>query len=87
MTLNISVPDGAGTDLGRVQIQVIYYETSGIEFIIGGGVDDDDDTTNDDICIADLHLEEAGSRTHQQAACTADEIEDERCLRPPRRIG
>ena len=33
MTLNISVPDAAGA---AVQIQVIYYETSGIEFILGG---------------------------------------------------
>ena len=73
MTLNISVPDA--TD-ARVQIQVIYYETSGIEFMIGGGTDDSNDTTDDDICIADLHLEDAGSRTHQQAACTSDEIDD-----------
>ena len=69
MTLNISVPDAANAG---VQLQVIYYETSGIEFIIGGGTSE-----TGDICIADLHLEEAGSRTHQQAACTADEIEDD----------
>ena len=77
MTLNISVPDGAANSPGMVQLQVIYYETSGIEFIIGGGTDDDDASTDDDVCIADLHLEEAGSRTHQQAACTADEIDDD----------
>ena len=33
MTLNISVPDAQDA---AVQIQVIYYETSGIEFILGG---------------------------------------------------
>ena len=70
MTLNISVPDGAAGSSGMVQLQVIYYETSGTEFIIGGGADDVD------VCKEDLHLEEAGSRTHQQAACTADEVED-----------
>ena len=75
MTLNISVPDTAGDDDG-VQLQVIYYETSGIEFMIGGGADDGVATTDDDICIPDLHLEAAGSRTHQQAACIQDEIDD-----------
>ena len=46
MTLNISVPDAAGSDEG-VQIQVIYYETSGIEYIQGGDpcFDDPDNTT------------------------------------------
>ena len=72
MTLNISVPDGRENTSGMVQLQVIYYETSGIEFIIGGGTSE-----TGDICIADLHLEEAGSRTHQQATCTADEIDDD----------
>ncbi len=67
MTLNISVPDATGA---AVQIQVIYYETSGIEFIIGGG------SGENDVCIPNLHLEDAGSRTHQQAACTGDEIDD-----------
>ncbi len=67
MTVNVSVPDSTGA---AVQIQVIYYETSGREFIIGGGT-----AANGDTCIENLHLEPAGSRTHQQAACTADEIE------------
>ena len=71
MTLNISVPDGEGNTSGMVQLQVIYYETSGFEFIIGGGTSE-----TGDICIADLHLVEAGSRTHQQAACTGDEVDD-----------
>lgn len=71
MTVNVSVPDETAA---RVLVQVIYYETSGFEFIIGGGMKDDPDGI-DDICIPNLHLEMAGSRTHQQAACTADEIE------------
>ena len=46
MTLNISVPDAAGTGEG-VQLQVIYYETSGIEYIQGGDkcFDDPDNTS------------------------------------------
>ena len=46
MTLNISVPDTAEADEG-VQIQVIYYETSGIEFILGG-----------EPCVDDPHLKD-----------------------------
>ena len=70
MTLNISVPDATGSD---VQIQVIYYETSGIEYIQGGDkcFDDPDDTEAlenpaDDEAIA------AGGAV--QAACTSNEI-------------
>ncbi len=71
MTLNISVPDAAGA---QVQIQVIYYETSGIEFIKGGGT-----KATGDICVEDLHLKIADDekRVFQQAACTVDEIGDE----------
>ena len=42
MTLNISVPDA---DNAAVQLQVIYYETSGIEFILGG-----------ETCVDDPHI-------------------------------
>lgn len=66
MTLNISVPDATGA---AVQLQVIYYETSGTEFIIGGG------SGKTDVCVPDLHLQ-TDERVFQQAACTADEIGD-----------
>ena len=39
MTLNISVPDAA---TAAVEIQVIYYETSGIEYILGGELCEED---------------------------------------------
>ena len=57
--LNVSVPSG-----GYVQLQLIYYETSGIEYIQGGVqcVDDPDSSTN------------SGDVTKSaQAECTADE--------------
>ena len=74
MTLNISVPDGAANSPGMVQLQVIYYETSGFEFIIGGG-----SAETGDICVEGLHLKtaEGEERIFQQAACTADEIDDD----------
>ena len=59
MKLNISVPDG-----GSVELQLIYYETSGVEYIQGGVqcVDDPDATaTRKDVKI------------FNQAECTADE--------------
>ena len=64
MTLNISVPDTAGANEG-VQIQVIYYETSGIEFILGG-----------EPCVDDPHLSD-DAREFATAACTSDETEAE----------
>ncbi len=64
MTLNISVPDSAGANQG-VQIQVIYYETSGIEFILGG-----------EPCVDDPHLSD-DAREFATAACTSDETEAE----------
>ncbi len=69
MTLNISVPDAAGSD---VQIQVIYYETSGIEYILGGDkcFDDPDDTV-DDTETTDVDEKRRASR---QAACTSGEV-------------
>ena len=67
MTLNISVPDAANA---AVQIQVIYYETSGIEFILGG-----------ERCVDDPHLKIADTdeekRQFATAACTSDETEAE----------
>ena len=70
MTLNISVPDAAATDEG-VQLQVIYYETSGIEYIQGGDkcFDDPDDTK--DVDTTDVNEMQ---RASQQAACTSGEI-------------
>ena len=62
MTLNISVPDAQDA---AVQIQVIYYETSGIEFILGG-----------ESCVDDPHLE-TDPRLFATAACTSDETEAE----------
>ena len=63
MTLNISVPDAQNA---AVQIQVIYYETSGIEFILGG-----------ETCVDDPHLstEPGEEREFATAACTSDETE------------
>ena len=66
MTLNISVPDA--TD-AAVEIQVIYYETSGIEYILGGEVCEED-PDGDETVLPQL-------RALAQAACTSDEIEGE----------
>ena len=63
MTLNISVPDA---DNAAVQIQVIYYETSGIEYILGG-----------ELCEEDPDSDPTDLRALAQAACTSDEIEGE----------
>lgn len=67
MTLNISVPDPAGASGQAVQIQLIYYQTSGIEFIQGG-----DETAK---CTANPHLSD-DDRIKMQAACSSDEIKD-----------
>ncbi len=67
MTLNVSVPDPAGATGEAVQIQLIYYQTSGIEFIQGG------DTTA--VCTENPHLDD-DPRIQAQAACTSDEIKD-----------
>ena len=66
MTLNISVPDGASGSSGEVQIQVIYYETSGIEYIQGG-----------EKCYPDPDSDPTDLRALAQAACTSGEIDDE----------
>ena len=66
MTLNISVPDGASGSPGMVQIQVIYYETSGIEYIQGG-----------EKCYPDPDGDSTDLRALAQAACTSGEIDDE----------
>ena len=75
MTLNISVPDAASADEG-VQIQVIYYETSGIEYIQGGDkCFDDPDNTSGLLTDADLTASggSAIARAAVQAACTSAE--------------
>ena len=65
--LNISVPDATGSD---VQVQVIYYETSGFEYIQGGDpCFDDPDNTAGLLTDADEI-----ARAAVQAACTSGEI-------------
>ena len=71
MVLQINVPDSAGADQG-VQLQMIYYETSGIEYIQGGDkCFDDPDNTTDKTETADVN---EADRAMVQAACTADEV-------------
>ena len=67
MTLNISVPDGASGSSGMVQLQVIYYETSGIEYILGGEVCEEDPDGDETVLPA--------LRALAQAACTSGEID------------
>ena len=66
--LQVNVPDTADTGQG-VQLQLIYYETSGIEYIQG-----------EDKCFDDPDNREANGnladRALVQAACTSDEIGD-----------
>lgn len=64
MVLQVNVPDPA---TAVVQLQVIYYETSGVEYIQGGDkcFDDPDDTPAPDT-----------ARAMVQAACTSTEIGD-----------
>ena len=57
-----------------VQLQVIYYETSGEEYMQGGDkCFADPDDTADDTDTADVNEK---ARAMLQAACTSDEIED-----------
>ena len=74
MTLNISVPDAQGA---MVDLQVIYYETSGVEYIQGGDkcFPDPDDTADDTSATAPEDVNEM-YRALAQAACTSDEISD-----------
>ena len=69
MTLNISVP---AADESMVQLQLIYYETSGIEYIQGNDkCFDDPDDTADNMVTTDV---DELVRSSQQAACTSEEI-------------
>ena len=75
MTLNISVPDAPGA---AVQIQVIYYETSGIEFILGG-----------EPCVDDPHLDPMKpSRVRDKRPARATRLRQKITIRvrPPRRV-
>lgn len=68
MAVNVSVPRAPGTTgTPEVQLQLIYYETSGIEYILG-----------DERCFADPDDTPAPNtdRAMVQAACTAKEIEN-----------
>ena len=67
MTLNVSVPEG---NLSMVELQLVYYETSGIEYIEGNDpcFDDPDNTKGD------LKVDDDIARAAVQAACTSDEI-------------
>ena len=70
MTLNVSVPDATGA---MVDLQVIYYETSGVEYIQGGDAcfEDPDDTADDTTTdVNEMY------RALAQATCTSDEIAD-----------
>ena len=70
MTLRIDVPSVATSE---VQLQVIYYETSGMEYMQGGDkcFADPDATPDDTNTDADEM-----ARAMKQAACTSDEIKD-----------
>ena len=69
MALNVNVPDANDSE---VQLQVIYYETSGIEYIEGeDACFADPDDTKGDLTEAEI------PRAMVQAACTSKEIEDE----------
>ncbi len=71
MVLQINVPDSAEATEG-VQLQMIYYETSGIEYIQGGDTCfDDPDNTTDDPDTTDVN---EADRAMVQAACTSAEI-------------
>ena len=76
MTLRVDVPSDVDTTNGNapdVQLQVIYYETSGKEYIQGGDkcFADPDDTADDTATDVDEN-----ARAMAQAACTSDEIDD-----------
>ena len=71
MTLNVNVPDPTNA---QVELQVIYYETSGVEYIEGNDkCFPDPDNTEDDTDTSDINEE---LRALAQAACTSDEIGD-----------
>ncbi len=74
MALNVSVPRGGGTETPTVQLQLIYYETSGREYIQGADLcfADPNDTADND-ATADVNEMQ---RAMLQAACTAKEVED-----------
>lgn len=59
MSLNISVPRG-----GSIQLQLIYYETSGIDYIQGG-----------DDCFTGARSADRTERYIAQAMCTSKEME------------
>ena len=67
MVLQVSVPQ-VGTGTNNIELHLIYYETSGIEYIQGG-----------DLCFEDPDDEPAPNtaRAMEQAACTSNEIADE----------
>ena len=71
MVLNVSVPALSGAE---VQLQLIYYETSGFEYIEGGDkCFEDPDATEDDDATTDV---DEARRAMKQAACSSKEIED-----------
>ena len=73
MTLNVSVPDAAGA---MVDLQVIYYETSGFEYIQGGDKCFPDPDDQDDITDEAFPDRNEMYRALAQATCTSDEISD-----------
>ena len=73
MTLRVDVPDDSDGD-SEVHLQVIYYETSGMEYMQGGDkCFADPDATADDTGTTDI---DEKARAMKQAACTSDEIKD-----------
>ena len=72
MALNVSVPQGVDA---AVQLQLIYYETSGFEYIEGNDpCFADPDDTADDPATTDV---DEMQRAMVQATCTSKEIDDE----------
>ena len=73
MALNVSVPRGGGSETSAVELQIIYYETSGIEYIEGNDAcfPDPDDTADDPNTTV-----KEDRRAMKQAACTSKEIDD-----------
>ena len=72
MVLQVNVPDSAGSGQG-VQLQLIYYETSGVEYIQGGDTCFDDPDNTEDVATTDVN---EADRAMVQAACTSAEIGD-----------
>ncbi len=72
MAINVSVPDATNS---VVNLMLIYYETSGIEYIQGADkCFADPDDTPDDTATADV---DEKNRAMKQAQCSSKEIEDE----------